>query len=547
MNKEEFLKKLRKRLDVLENSEIEDIVSEYEGYIDEKVAKGLSEEEAVKELGDFEEIINDLLAAYKVKSSASEDNSFSGIINKISHGIDNIMETLSHKSGTDIIRLLIEIIIILFIICLLKIPFGMIKDLGGDIFRELAHPIGNIFKAIWYFIIDFSYIIISIIFFIKMLERRYFKNISNEIIETVEEETTKSSAKKSKKKVNIKEEEPKSKPASKTNQVIVEKTPNHSILDALVNLCILFLKFIVLMILFGIICCLIGMAFAIGFMIYLLITGVQYYGILILLIAMFMGCELFLRLGINFLFNKKNRATLIAGQIIAIVILTGLGLSMSAVEIANTEIIYTHNNYATKKITKEIPMIEDLKIYNYDKIVIADINDDIIKIEYTYPDFQDNLEIEIDLVHHKDGYWLSTNVNRIRLGKNIIKTFSENLKDKKIYIGDYDIEKVIYVSEANYNKLKRNSYKYDIETRNYTVLNMTEHHDNYYSYLTLKDLDNEEVATVRVAKNLASNIELNQEYSFTFEIDHYAGEDIYEMFRENNLISITKAQPPVFE
>lgn len=547
MNKEEFLKKLRKRLDVLENSEIEDIVSEYEGYIDEKVAKGLSEEEAVKELGNFEEIINDLLAAYKVKSRTSEDNSFSEIINKISHGIDNIMETLSHKSGTDIIRLLIEIIIILFIICLLKIPFSMIKDLGGDIFRELANPIGNIFKAIWYFIIDFSYIIISIIFFIKMLERRYFKNISNEIIETVEEETSKSSDKKSKKKVNTKEE-PKSKPTSKTNQVIVEKTPNHSILDALVNLCILFLKFIVLMILFGVIFCLIGMAFAIGFMIYLLITGVQYYGILILLIAMFMGCELFLRLGINFLFNKKNRATLIAGQIIAIVILTGLGLSMSAVEIANTEIIYTHNNYATKKITKEIPMTEDLKIYNYDKIIIANINDDIIKIEYTYPDFQDNLEIAINLVHHKEGYWLSTNVNRIRLGKNLLKTFSENLKDKKIYIGDYDIEKVIYVSEANYNKLmKRSNYDYDIETRTYTVLNMTEHHDGYYVYLTLKDLDNEEAATVRVAKNLASNIELNQEYSFTFEIEDYAGDNIYEMFRENNLISISKDSPNVIE
>ena len=49
MNKKEFLKKLSKRLEILEDKEIEDIISEYEGYIDEKVNRGLSEEEAVKE------------------------------------------------------------------------------------------------------------------------------------------------------------------------------------------------------------------------------------------------------------------------------------------------------------------------------------------------------------------------------------------------------------------------------------------------------------------------------------------------------------------
>ena len=34
MKKEEFLKKLRKRLDILEEHEVEDILSEYEEYID---------------------------------------------------------------------------------------------------------------------------------------------------------------------------------------------------------------------------------------------------------------------------------------------------------------------------------------------------------------------------------------------------------------------------------------------------------------------------------------------------------------------------------
>lgn len=540
MNKEEFLKKLKKRLNVLEDSEIEDIVSEYEGYIDEKVAKGLSEEEAVKELGSFEEIVQDLLAAYKVKNSSNSEDTFSNFINKLGNGLDNIIDTLSHKSGTDIIRLLIEIIIILFIICLLKIPFSMIKDLGGDIFKELVSPIGNVFRAIWYFIIDFSYIIISVIFFIKMLEKRYFKSVSDEIVETIDEEKANSKKKKSSKE-DIYETKSQKEEMKKEKRVIIEHK-EHSFIDTITDICMLFLKFIVLMILIGVICYLIGMAFALGFMIYLLISGVHYYGILILLVAMFMGGELFLRLGVNFIFNKKNQAPIILGEIISIIVLTGLGLSMSAVEIANTEIIYNHSNYSTKSTYKEIPMTDNLTIHNYDKIVVDNTTDDIVKIEYIYPDFNNSIDIEIDLVNHKNGYWLSTNLNRIRLGKNIFKSFIDNLKDKKIYVDDYDIEKIIHVSQNNYNKLISNQKEHDYTfTKYYTVLNKVDSNDYNYILLTLEDIEEGEVDTVRLSKVYAPSVEINQKYRFTFEYsydDDYEDYSTAQIFRKYNLISV---------
>lgn len=540
MNKEEFLKKLKKRLSVLEDSEIEDIVSEYEGYIDEKVAKGLSEEEAVKELGDFEEIIQDLLAAYKVKNSSNNEDSFGNFINKLGTGLDNIIDTLSHKSGTDIIRLLIEIIIILFIICLLKIPFSMIKDLGGDIFKELVNPIGGVFRAIWYFIIDFSYIIISVIFFIKMLEKRYFKNVSDEIVETIDEEKANSKKKKSSKE-DIYETKSQKEEMKKEKRVIIEHK-EHSFIDTITDICMLFLKFIVLMILIGVVCYLIGMTFALGFMIYLLISGVHYYGILILLVAMFMGGELFLRLGVNFIFNKKNQAPIILGEIISIIVLTGLGLSMSAVEIANTEIIYNHSNYSTKSTYKEIPMTDNLTIHNYDKIVVDNTTDDTVKIEYIYPDFNNSIDIEIDLVNHKNGYWLSTNLNRIRLGKNIFKSFIDNLKDKKIYVDDYDIEKIIHVSQTTYNKLINNQKEHDYTfTKYYTVLNKVDSNDYNYILLTLEDIEEGEVETVRLSKVYAPSVEINQKYRFTFEYGYeedYEDYSIAQIFRKYNLISV---------
>ena len=142
MSKEEFLKTLRKRLSILEDSEIEDIISEYEGYIEEKVNVGLSESEAIKELGNIDEIVSDLLAAYKVKEPKSDN--FNSIINKFCNAIDNFMSSLDNKSAKDIIRILIEVIIILLAIWLLKIPFALIRNLGESIFYELHGPIGNI-------------------------------------------------------------------------------------------------------------------------------------------------------------------------------------------------------------------------------------------------------------------------------------------------------------------------------------------------------------------------------------------------------------------
>lgn len=174
MNKEEFLNKLRKRLDVLEDKEIEDIISEYEGYIEEKVNRGLTEEEAVKELGDFNEIVSDLLAAYKVKEQ--ESNVLNRFINKVSSGFDYILNELSNKSGKDILKFVIEICLIIFLIMILKIPFLLIKDLGWHIFNGLASPIADIFYGIWSFIVEISYFIIAIILFIKISKEDTFKD-----------------------------------------------------------------------------------------------------------------------------------------------------------------------------------------------------------------------------------------------------------------------------------------------------------------------------------------------------------------------------------
>ena len=81
MNKNEFLELLKNKLDVLEESEVLDIVNEYSEHIDEKIKKNISEEEAIKEFGDIDLLCSSILSAYKINQKYINDKKDSFITN----------------------------------------------------------------------------------------------------------------------------------------------------------------------------------------------------------------------------------------------------------------------------------------------------------------------------------------------------------------------------------------------------------------------------------------------------------------------------------
>lgn len=537
MNKEEFLTKLRKKLDVLEDKEIEDIISEYEGYIEEKKSRGLTEEEAVKELGDLNEISSDLLGAYKVKQKGS--NYLNKFIDKVSQIFDKVLNELSTKSGKDILKFVVEICLIILLICIFKIPFIFIKDLGWNIFSTLSYPISNTFYSIWSFIIELSYFILAIILFIKIIQKRYFEGISEKIVADLEEQDVKKNKKKTKKETIE---------ASQTKEVREVTPKKHSIIDMVINICILFLKVIVTMCLFGVICYLIGMAFLIVIGIYLLIKGITYFGIFILFIALFLGGVLLLQLGTYFIFNKKVKGGHILAELITIILLTGIGLSISTIEIANTEIIYNSPYEKTKTTTKELSISEDLALYGNYNIIIDNTLTDTIKIEYTYPDIN-NVEVDIDLSYYDNGYYLDYNIRNLSWNKNFFDEFIENLKDKKIYINPFEIEKNVYMSlntqELLFKNKEINSNDNDIIyefTRAYNILKVEESNDYAYLYLVVRQYQFEEIATVKVLRSMADTIEEGKNYEFTFRYNYPStqieNDTIEELFLKCQLVSI---------
>lgn len=62
MDKQEFLSKLRAKLSGLPQKDLEERLSFYSEMIDDRIEEGLSEEDAVKELGTVDEVAGQIIA-----------------------------------------------------------------------------------------------------------------------------------------------------------------------------------------------------------------------------------------------------------------------------------------------------------------------------------------------------------------------------------------------------------------------------------------------------------------------------------------------------
>ncbi len=460
MSKETFLNKLRKKLSILEESEIEDIISEYEGYIEEKIKKGSSEEEAVKSMGDIDELAGELLSAYKIKNpNEKEHDGINNLVDSFINIFDRIVSVFAHKSFNEIVKFVIELVFIFLIIAICKIPFEIIEGMGRNIFASLGTTSYHILYGIWNFILEFAYLIFAILLFIKIFKSRYlseeYESAFKEEKEPVQE-----------KKKNKKEKE---EPIVNEKRDFKKSVEHRSfgIVDALTKICILFIKFIMLFVLFGVVCYLVGMAMALGVGVYLLIRGVTYFGIYLIMISLFvLGIIAFIFL-FNFLFDHKNKlGALLIASLISFVLL-GIGTGVCALEFASTTIVYSEadDDMHTEEYT--FAMQDDLilnpNLYDSQNIEIDDSLKEQIKIVYRYNETHFHITATPSIRKNNDYSILYTNyrVTEFRYSKELFDKLVEDLKKKTIVATSYDnVEIKVYVSSEVKKQLLENEKKY---------------------------------------------------------------------------------------
>lgn len=534
MKKEEFLNKLRKRLDILEEKEVEDLLSEYEGYIDEKIEAGASEEEAVNSFGDIDELADELLKAYKVKVPKNDDP-IGNFANKVVKIIDRLIQDFSKKSPKEIAQFVIEIFLILLLIGLCHIPVSMLVDLGSNVFNILSSPLNRIFYTVWSFVLEFAYCILAIVVFVRIFNYRYLQNVS------IEEE------KKEEPKEYKKKEKPKKEKV--VQEVCVEKRKSGltSFSEFIIKIGVFFLKFLAICILFGVSVYLIGMGIVLAICVYLLIQGVTYFGFYLVMLSLFILGIIFFWLLFNFVLDRKNHGLRLAVSLLVSFTLLGVGCGVATLEVAETEFI----NSPPSDITTEV-MQEEL-VMNEDTIFIGNISDYVVDnslenvlVEYRYYPLGNKMATNI----HKDDdfVYLDWSLEKIYLRQELLSHFINDLKEKKVY--NYYIEPTIVITanEQNIETIKENRQKYYQNETNYSscdfvrtyFVEMIKESDDGEDYtVVLSEYLSDDLTTVRLDKDIATDLKVGFYYEFTFKTyQAYIDTDIENIFDENEVVSV---------
>ena len=424
MNKKDFLDKLRKKLSILNDEEIEDIINEYEGYIDEKLNEGKTEKEAVKELDD-------------------EENFVDKIIKAITNFIEIIINSLKGKSLADIIRMLILLCLIVLVIWAFKLPFIAIEHIGVGILDHFNNGFVRFISKLWVTIIEFSYFVIAIIALITIVKKEFLKRgyINEEQPIKKTSKTNKEVKKDSTEKVVVKEK-----------KGFIER-----IGDILTKIVILFLKFICFWFLLGILGYIVAISVAFACSLYVFIATFKFLGLVILLLGLLIIGINFAEIGFNFIVNRKNSWKRLFISIISCVVLFGAGCGFLSMSVANTKITRIPR---TDKKEIVYNMNKDLLIHGLDfNNIIVDESEKNIKVVYKYnKNFvkirkSTDEELRLDLYDYK--------VNN----KFLFNFFINGLKKDKLYYVDDIVDYKIYANSENKKILEDNYSKWLEEAR----------------------------------------------------------------------------------
>ena len=360
MNKNSFINKLKKNLKILDEDEVKDIIDEYSETIDEKIKDGKTEEEAIKDFGNVDELCKEILKAYKINPKYTNEESkfdFNDFIkssaDKLSDFTQSIINEFKKQDNISleyIFEILIKAVVLLFIFAIISIPFLVVYGLGHNILDIIFFPFDIILTILWGMLVWLLYFVVCVLISIK-----WFKTDKVEVKKTV----------KKKKKVEINEEKKES----------VKKEDVTSVLKEIAKI------FIFIFIVLPLIFVNLGIAIAICFIIYYLIIGIDLFGVLLILLSLlvFFG---YISNQLSNLFSKKISFKFY--PFLISIILFAIGTILSFNTYKNIQYI-KYNNDDVLKYNYTIENNTDLYLDgDYETIIDNDLDDNEIIIEVFY-------------------------------------------------------------------------------------------------------------------------------------------------------------------
>ena len=278
MNKEKFLKKLREKLTLLEDSEVDDIITEYSNHINEKVKDGKTEEEAVNGFGSVDLLAKEILKGYKISDnyrSGEWFNKLSSFIKGLVDSTINYFDNLASDKNIDSTNALASILVAIILLFIVNLVSSGIYHIGNLLLRNYLFEFDLFFVIMWATVIN----VVRVIVMFAIIYTTY-KNIVTNTAPVFFGKNAKVNREK-------KEEVKKKKGTKTTNSEVVESSVirdnNRNYSPTLVSV---ILKAIVVLMSLPFIAAIVGLIVALVIFIGLLFNGVVFIGIIIVLIGL---------------------------------------------------------------------------------------------------------------------------------------------------------------------------------------------------------------------------------------------------------------------
>lgn len=459
MNKRQFINELEKRLKVLSDTERNDIINEYSDIIYEKTRNGISEEQAVKEFGNIDSLVKEILESYKInpnyderfgKKAKNVARDCEGFIKngakKLADTTQNVVDGLKNSGNTltleTIFEIIIKIFIFLIILGILRLPFYIIRELGESVLSGIFLPLDNIFSVIWRIIIWLLYIfccaLVGIVFF-----KKYFNNYKTEI--SSNESNTKSDS------YNSNENSYVNVDTLHSNNNSDNNTDNNSKSN---NVLTILIKVFAIICIFIPLCfTIIGLYSATCISIYFLIKGLPVIGLTITLLGLSLGSSWLFDLFNKILFTKKK---IHISLFFVSIILSVIGGIIFTFEILDIDYYNEKPNVDFKTYTENLTIDQNLYIDNsYNNKIIIDetLQDNVVNVSLLYYDEFSS----IDIIDHNNAdvtLLVNNSQNSTVNIKNFFNIILDDLKNRKLYNYGYLFEGDITIKVNSNTKNK---------------------------------------------------------------------------------------------
>ena len=336
MTKEEFINKLKDKLSILNEDEVEDIINEYSEHIDEKIKSGVSEKEATNEFGDIDELVSGILDAYKINKNYNkgQSNLIDDIVDTTKDVFNKTIKIFSNGTFKDILQLFIYILVALLICAIVKIPFYLLQDGFEDIISPIPYKFYTTISTIVGIVINLVYVVVAFIVFIKLMNEKILNSFNLNIKEKKVKEKTN----------NTKNDKNETKELRKENKKEKLHKEDNSFMNFVGKLILFGFKIIAFFILIIMACGLVTSSVLFAMSIEFSIKYYLFLGIIIASFGLLVGfiwiCELLYR----FIFNLKFNTLRLLITFIASIVLFGIGIGVFTIEVTDLEFIDKINN-----------------------------------------------------------------------------------------------------------------------------------------------------------------------------------------------------------